>query len=448
MAISDEMDVWGVVLAGFCLFLGIWLLVLYGEKLGDITGDGMHSACLKGDSDKLDQYVLGQGILLILNAPQVACIPGLSTAYNPSVWVYVYSLALVGINIGIWIWGQVQVFEGDKEDCGEFLFQARVYIVLSYFLATVMVGMTAYSFLRRRDDTSPEMKRMLPIGFFVLFMCLWIAIFVEVNVPEIKRLRNWKKGSCEVVDLIGTAEPEREPLLAAQAQFPCCSKQCYDCNNCPEGQPCAFLLILANATPDGWVDGHMCDGGRHCCRECCSTCCTSNSDGHQSCSDCNCYCCHEVQHRCCRIECAWCYQPSYLVDVKNDQGIVISSGRKERTADTCKKWGCQDANTREMTSFLRINDENIFVEYVADCWYDPARPSNFEWSIKPTISRWFLFTIISLFVLLTVGVGVWRVLDTGETENKVSAVTPDSESSKGCGEKGSSKDCDSNGDKL
>jgi len=387
-----------VILPIFPLMIGVWLIFLYANKYDEIRGDGFYSACLKGDS-KVDQYVLGQGLLFVLSilvGLGAGCVAhakkddeGVKKCVH---WTF---LLIMASNFGLWIWGQVEVWgRSSKDECGDFLYEARFYIVMTYvIIGLVMCCTPCFSAYSKKHGIEDPPRFVLLVLLF-LFVLLFLVVLFDASLSEIKRMRHWVQGRCKIDTLVGSSlvtykANDGDYNNTRAAAYSCCSKQCGGCDNCPDQTDCGFLMTLPNATPGDFLDGIGCNGGKHCCQQCCT------SSQHST----SCHCCKEISHRCCRLECQWCYRPSYTVLISTTADVFVGVGEeKYRMCDSCKKHGCEVDNLKEMALFLKAKGNTLFLGFEDYCWYDPSNPSKYEWEISYSPTRWFLLAIPMTFI--------------------------------------------------
>eukprot|EP01062_Namystynia_karyoxenos_P078625 TRINITY_DN8131_c2_g1_i1.p1 TRINITY_DN8131_c2_g1~~TRINITY_DN8131_c2_g1_i1.p1 ORF type:complete len:564 (+),score=173.28 TRINITY_DN8131_c2_g1_i1:81-1694(+) len=396
----------------FCLLLGVWLIIVHSEQVGSYSASGENSGCrrsLVSDSSPgtghitVDKWVLGQGILNVLTLVVLACaVVAVKAGGEEGPGVVIMGCTCLA-HVGIWIWGQVEVWAAEEKDCGEMLYQGRIFIILTYcWIGALLLAVC----LHCGNDRDEECATLSAAGlWWCLMLGMWIGVFVGVNMPEVRKMTTWKEARCVVSELVGTSDAAAHPAEATQARVPCCSALCSGCSDSSGLRSCGSMTSGPGAQPGGANDGADCENGYHCCSQCCSTCCSSScgkSGCSSTCHSCNCYCCDWVNERRCHVECQWCYRPSYKVEVRDAvDDALISHGVKSKECDVCKRHGCEQDNIQQMESFLKVNGRGVELGFADRCWYDPDHVQDFDWNISYTGSRWVLLAIPSIFLLLT-----------------------------------------------
>eukprot|EP01062_Namystynia_karyoxenos_P039265 TRINITY_DN28557_c0_g1_i1.p1 TRINITY_DN28557_c0_g1~~TRINITY_DN28557_c0_g1_i1.p1 ORF type:complete len:483 (+),score=59.12 TRINITY_DN28557_c0_g1_i1:84-1532(+) len=394
----------------FCTLLGLWLIACYAEQESSFHHSGPNSPCRRAlldseDPDSwhidVDTWMLWQGLLNVLTVGFIFCISVQFSTGCERPGLISFGL-VTAAHIGFLCWGSAEVWSASYADCGELLYQGRIFIIMTYciILLAVCMFMTGVCCQVCDCDVSMPGSQLQQVAgcWWCLMLAMWVGVFFGVLMPEVHKNMTWQAARCTVKSVVGTADYQSDPQAALAARVPCCSRLCSGCRECSGMTSCDSLISGPEARPNGTSDGRHCAGDYYCCQQCCHTCCTSDKDG-TSCSSCDCYCCDWVNHRCCHVECQWCYSASYLVEVRDQlDGFLVSHGEKLKMCDVCRRHGCEEQNLKTMKAFLTLDSETIVPGVSHQCWYNPSDLSDFDWHLGYTKSRWVLLLVPTAFL--------------------------------------------------
>ncbi|KAJ3276226.1 hypothetical protein HDV01_005674 [Terramyces sp. JEL0728] len=237
---------------------------------------------------------------------------------------------------------------------------------------------------------------------FAVSLSIFLPVFLIYNLPEIERA-SYTPSTCTFKNSTITTKY-------------CCSVTCTSCSESPSNiKECGSLVDIYNSrnpsncssTNSCAVDGEMCYGGYKCCTTCCQTCksCSTSCDSKgnnckESCTsyDCNCYCCSDVNHLLCNVNCPICYT------VVADVSFILSSGSLKNGTVT------QDMgpnNSHDAQSFLDTHKSG----FQQTCYYNPKDPNTVLLDISYTPSKWVWFAFGTLPLFVTLVYGSYIVLD-------------------------------------
>eukprot|EP00756_Hemistasia_phaeocysticola_P025039 Hpha_TRINITY_DN15985_c2_g2::TRINITY_DN15985_c2_g2_i3::g.72570::m.72570 len=337
----------------FMMSMGIWLISLYADQIDNLTGDGVHAACIKegnhdvveedhsyGLTTKVHLYVLVQGMWLVVQAPLLYALvlrwdmDLVSSCKRGCVWC-----SIAAVNLGFYIWCLVEVDHMERHFCGEMGFQTTLFCILCSVVYGLLFLKWCQSCCPGPDCPCRISSRVLLVLYWICMAGMWAFVFVDVALPEIKRHFD-TQATCQVTHMLGRPDPFYWWNEVVNASYVCC---------------------------DPW-----------------------NPDD-----------CQQTDER-------YCFTASYTVRIyaHNGKTTPIATVKRDRKCDVCKHFTCWADNLQMMDSFLRVQGDPMFVGYQAHCWYNSLSPEDFHWDMNLTTSRWVLFFIPNLFLVLLTSIPI------------------------------------------